>query len=92
MHLRSMQALCIECYANTGSDFSPASIGVAFVEGEVSATFRINITDDAVAEPGMEVFVALVDRNTSHCALLIFISDDDGKVACHFESNFKTSF
>ena len=70
----------VPLYCYIGSDFSPASINVMFAEGQVSTTFRISITDDGVAEPPMEVFVALVDRNASNCALPVLISDDDGKV------------
>lgn len=64
------------CHA--ASDFSPASINVVFEDGETSKTFRVSITDDDVAEPLVESFVALVDEDTSNCTLPIVISDDDG--------------
>lgn len=66
-----------------GSDFSPANVNVVFEDGEMSKTFRVSITDDDVAEPSVESFVALVDEDTINCALPIVILDDDGMRLIH---------
>jgi hypothetical protein len=63
-----------------GSDFSPASVDVAFEDGEPFKAFRIDITNDDVAEPLVEIFVVAVDEDTSNCALLVLVSDNDGKL------------
>jgi hypothetical protein len=69
----------MSCLFIDGSDFSPVSVDVMFEDGEFSKTFRVNVIDDSVAEPLVEVFVAVVDSDSSNCSILIFVTDDDGE-------------